>query len=353
VAVNDAYHPPERATTPYVLDGKSWQLGRLRHPSAGLGNLYASRDDMIAWLNVLRAGGLPNVDLSPLWGETMIAAQRPCQYGLGMMLRRYRGIVLRGHVGRWPGYRSAMFHAPELDMGFLVTANRSDFNTEDVLFGLIDLFAANAMGQPTLVQSTAMNMEKAGVQEANMPRLNGVYQHNNHFLKLHWTPPYLTAQTANFNMQTVCTPHGFFTSRFGFMPLHIKPGADPKSGQIALDVILGGVRERFTRTEMTESKAAWPDYYGEYLYEAFDTKMNVFEDNGMLKFRLGGLANVGSAFTLQPLGSDMFEAKDPTPDSPASYIVKFDREPTSRMVRQLIFTNDRLPQLLFRKLRSF
>lgn len=352
---NTEIHP--RTALPHVAqDDGSWTRGRVRFPADGIGNAFCSLSDFAAWFEVLRSGTLDNTDISALWGETLIGDKKSVQYGLGMMLRKYRGLSMRGHMGRWAGYRSALFYAPELDMGFVLMANRSDFPIEDMLFGLVDAFAGKALPAPPLDAQIMANISKAALPMEALPRLNGTYIHpeSGGIIKLHWQMPYLMAETTSTRMLMQCTSHGFFTARWGTSSCHVMPQADKASKTIALDVIMGGVRSRYARIEtLGPVVLSTQDYTGDYLFETFDARMSVFDRGGRLYARIGTLINGGEAYPLLPLGADTFEMRDPSVDVHARYTLRFDREPSSRIVRQLLVSGDRLPRVVFRKLRSF
>ena len=335
---------------------QGWARGRIRHPADGIGNVFAPLSDLVKWLNALRSGTVDGVDISPLWSETIIGEKRGVQYGLGMMIRKYRGITLRGHMGRWPGYRSALFYAPELDMSFIVMANRSDFALEDTLFGLIDAFVGKALPLPPVDAQILANMQKNNLKAENMPKLNGTYfqPESGQVIKLHWQMPFLMAEMSSARMLMQVTSHGFFTARWGTTSCHIMPQVDKATGTIVLDIIKGGVRARFNRAEtLGQPSTSLQDYTGDYMFEPLDAKVSITERNGRLYARIGALINQGEAFQLYPLAADLFEIRDPSLDTHAYYTLRFDREPSSRIVRQMSLSGDRLPRLTYRKLRSF
>ena len=164
-------------------------------------------------------------------------------------------------------------------------------------------------------------------------------------LTLDWRSPYLNVSFSRKSFDFICNTHGYFSSVWG-RPAHIKPVADKTTGQIALDTIINGVRRRFVRVEtLGPVKHSWMDYVGDYMLEALEAKLTLTGHSGTLYMRMGGLINTGWAVPMTPIAPDLFQS--------SQFTVQFDREPNSKLIRQLVLTNDDLPLLTFRKLRSF
>lgn len=341
---NDTIRP--RYAQPTMHSANDARSGGPRYPCVGSGDLALTLGDCAAWINALRAGQIDGSDITPLWQETKIADTTPVQYGMGFMVRRYRGMRLIGHTGNWPGCKFHLFYAPDSDVGFVMAQNNGQDVTE-TFQSLIDIFTVDTLPLPRLPDQSRQNLDKATITDATIQKLNGSYINSEtlQIITLAAQPPLLHVFFGRKAFDFICNAHGYFSSAWG-RPAHIKPVVDKATGQIVLDTIMGGVRRRFVRVETLGAiKHGWMDYIGDYMLEALEAKLTLTGQSGTLYMRTGGLINTGWAMPLTPIAPDLFQS--------AQFTLQFDREPNSKLIRQVILTNDDLPLLTFRKLRSF
>ncbi|MES2729215.1 MAG: serine hydrolase domain-containing protein [Pseudomonadota bacterium] len=352
---NDTIRP--EIAQPYMATQAGWRTGGTPSILPAISDTALSLADCIAWINALRDGQIDGTSIAPLWDETKINDTTPVQYGMGMMVRRYRGLRLIGHAGYGNGYAAHIFYAPDLDMGFVVALNQDKDNIVDIFQLLIDIFTAEALPVPPIPEQAAQNMEKARITDASAQKLNGTYinSETGRILSLTWAAPFLCATMPGATQieRLTCNAHGYFSTFWG-RPLHLKPVADASSSQIVLDAIINGQRQRFVRVDtLGAPKHNWMDYVGEYMLEQLDARLTLTARSGQVFLRTGGLVNAGWTTALKPLAQDIFQTADNGPDGVLSAVLQFDREPHSKVIRQVTVTSENLPLLTFRKLRSF
>ncbi len=350
---NDTIRP--QMAIPTLQTDNGWQRGGVPHPCIGSGDMALTLSDCATWINTLRAGQIDGTDITPLWQEIKINDATPAQYGMGMMIRRYRGLRLIGYAAHGPGYQAHLFYAPDIDVGFILMQNHTENDLHTSFQSLIDIFTADALPLPSLAEQSRQNLEKAAIADTAAQKLNGSYINIETLqtIELEWRSPFLQVGFENAPEAFICNSHGYFSSVWDH-PAHIKPVTDKTTGQIALDAIIDGKRQRFVRVETLGAiKHAWMDYVGEYMLEALEAKLTLTARAGTLYVRTGGLINSSWAMPMIPLAYDLFQATQAMPGHATRLTLQFDREPNSKLIRQLILTNDGLPLLTFRKLRSF
>jgi CubicO group peptidase (beta-lactamase class C family) len=94
---------------------------------AGEGGIVSTVDDMLRWLAHMDA---PVVGSSATWAA-MRTPQKltngvPTDYGLGLVIERYRGVELVSHSGGGMGGNSMMIKVPAAGLDLIVFVNRGD-----------------------------------------------------------------------------------------------------------------------------------------------------------------------------------------------------------------------------------
>ena len=112
---------------PYVPDGAGgWSratdlLGIAADP------LTTSPEDLTRWVLALRAGAVGGIAVTAAMAErTRLRDGTPIHYGLGLAVRRYRGLTVLCHSGSQPGYKAHIAYVPERDVGVVILSNRED-----------------------------------------------------------------------------------------------------------------------------------------------------------------------------------------------------------------------------------
>ena len=58
--------------------------------------------------------------------RTRVRDGTPIYYGLGLAVRRYRGLTVLCHTGSQPGYKAHIAYVPARDLGVVILSNRED-----------------------------------------------------------------------------------------------------------------------------------------------------------------------------------------------------------------------------------
>jgi len=112
---------------PYAADGAGgW--ARAAHLLGIAGDpLITSLRDLTGWVLALRSGAIGGVPvLAEMAARARVDGGAPVHYGLGLAVRRYRGLTVLCHTGSQPGYKSHLALVPERDLGIAILSNRED-----------------------------------------------------------------------------------------------------------------------------------------------------------------------------------------------------------------------------------
>lgn len=155
--------------TPYVADGSGgWIRGTELLGISG-DTLTTSLDDLSRWVLALGAGRIGDVDIrGPMATPAILNDGRPIHYGLGLCIRRYRGLTVLGHTGSQPGYKTHLAYVPDRDLGVVILSNREDTRPGALAAAIIEA-ALGDEGFP------APHPAKRARPAMRMPAVSGTY----------------------------------------------------------------------------------------------------------------------------------------------------------------------------------
>ncbi|MDR3511824.1 MAG: serine hydrolase [Caulobacteraceae bacterium] len=145
----------------HVPSGDGWRRGCLSIPLEGEGGLISTVDDLLDWAGQLSA---PRVGSPALWramsARTPLEASTPgaeglSDYGLGLIMRRHRGLDTLGHAGAVLGARCELLTVPDHDLDLVILANRSDIGLRDLAHRVVDALLGPVIEPPPVRASAA------------------------------------------------------------------------------------------------------------------------------------------------------------------------------------------------------
>ena len=102
-------------------------VARHRPPGHRSDPLTTSPEDLTRWVLALRTGAVGGVAVTAAMAErTRLRDGTPIHYGLGLAVRRYRGLTVLCHSGSQPGYKAHIAYIPDRDVGVVILSNRED-----------------------------------------------------------------------------------------------------------------------------------------------------------------------------------------------------------------------------------
>lgn len=119
----------------YSRDGTSWRRTDQSLTSAVLGDggIYASVDDLAAWVNALDRGFAAQASLPRV--ETGKPGER---YGFGWRVSEHEGRRAVWHTGESIGFRNAVVRFPDEHFSVVVLTNRSEGKPYDIAMAIAD-----------------------------------------------------------------------------------------------------------------------------------------------------------------------------------------------------------------------
>ena len=174
---DEPYDIAEDLTNSYLPqpDG-SWIRGLFSIGLGGAGGLISSVPDLIKWQGMFRAGGIGNEKfIRHMATPGKLSSGRPTNYGLGLGVRKYRGLDLWTHGGGLPGFRSVFAYMPGVDFGVVLLSNRDDADTYRRFTEIADIALADEFPEPAPAKLGAERMKQVSIPGLALTQLDGRY----------------------------------------------------------------------------------------------------------------------------------------------------------------------------------
>lgn len=168
---------PERALAYRPREGGGWELDLPFSNLHGSGGLLMTVDEMLRWTELLNADrvGQPGT-LRTMTRVGVLTNGDPTEYGLGLMVRTWRGVREVAHSGSTAGYRAYLAHYPEYGLSVALQCNADNANYVELGRRVAAHFLADRL-QPALptVPATPAATRYA-VAPSALTQLAGRYQ---------------------------------------------------------------------------------------------------------------------------------------------------------------------------------
>jgi CubicO group peptidase (beta-lactamase class C family) len=336
---------PDIATPYLVRPGnrleKTWHAMGI----GGAGDLVSNLPDLIRWNRMFRAGGIGDAPFVRRMTERgKLNDGRSINYGLGLGLRRYRGLDVWCHGGGLPGFRSIFAYLPKPDFGCILLANRDDADTYRRLTEIVDIVLDAECAEPPPAQLAERRVKDMSVPAAILAALPGRY-----FDRETGEELTLKAKGAGFeakkqSFQLMLWPVGgnrFADTWCNFevtMTVSAMNGAAPR---LAMD--FGGQVCEFERFESYRPASADIDAaIGTYRSEEMDATFRIRRDGTGLVFARGEGFHAAARSPLEPIGRDRYLSHGAYwPGLEVAYTVTAERDGVGR-VTGLRVNSDRI-----------
>ncbi len=327
---------PNRAEF-YVPQDGGYITGGGLSTRMGLGSMASTARGLLPFLKLLQAGSFEGVDLKEFYSHTpALLNGATSRYGNGSMHTQYRGLDIVYHTGGYCGSSSLLLHIPAADTGILLLSNDDTFNRFGLAESLIDQFVPQA---------------SAIVASAPPAVLDGVYFHpeDGEWLTVQAVPDSIVIQHM-ISTYTLYKHNDTWTTRWGGSGVSIAASPDVSQG---LNIRINGVDKTFIRRELAEAPLPrFNDYTGRYQNEDIDAVHDIYFEGTQLMIRFGHFTNDALTFALIPTAKDSFLFDGGPHGWGHSYVLVFDREPHSKMLRGYRLSSYRTKGIEVRRLRS-
>lgn len=107
----------------YAKRGEQWLVANSMLDVVGDGGLYASLEDMLAWAKNLLSPRIGAAAIACMQTPETLSSGASTGYGMGLVVRRHRGLMMFEHGGGLAGYRTQLQVYPSEGFGVAVLCN--------------------------------------------------------------------------------------------------------------------------------------------------------------------------------------------------------------------------------------
>jgi D-aminopeptidase len=322
----------------YVPDGRGhwWRATEIVGISGDV--VTSCLDDLLTWVKALRRGRIGTVEITASMSTpARLADGRAIPYGLGLALRRYRGLDVLCHSGIQPGYKTHICLVPERDIGVVVIGNRDDLPPSATAAAMMDILLE---GPPTTKQFVA-----PGPLPSPAAAAPGIYVDpaNGEYLSLRLEDTTLVAETLGDTVTLYPDKGGGFACGDDYrstFPLSLHPSDE------GLKADLAGLPCHFEKASAPRlDTAALRAYAGVYENEetGITHRVTVSSERGLL-VTYGPPYERAKTFAMEALAADFFLVRPKAPGVSHRHAVRFERSVDGSVVAAIL-TLERLKGL--------
>jgi CubicO group peptidase (beta-lactamase class C family) len=132
----------------YAKRGDEWSAASSMLDVVGDGGLYASLEDMLAWAKNLISPRIGAAAIARMQVTETLSGGASTGYGLGLIPRRHRGLVMLEHGGGLAGYRTQLQVYPSQAFGVAVLCNDAAGSPQLLSRRIAEICLADRMAPP-------------------------------------------------------------------------------------------------------------------------------------------------------------------------------------------------------------
>ncbi|MSO77684.1 MAG: hypothetical protein EXQ87_12385 [Alphaproteobacteria bacterium] len=340
---------------PYVPDGAGgWN--RAVHLLGIAGDvLTSSLDDLGRWVLALRNGAIGGVAITAAMATPQhLATGRALHYGLGLALRRYRGLAVYCHSGSQPGYKAHIAYIPDRDLGLAILSNREDTQPSILAARLFEAFLDAGFPTPHPATEARQRLDAAGFSQAELARIDGHYvdAEASEWAMLGLMDGVLECETLGDPLTLYHAAGGIFRDGDDYratVPAELRLVFGSVGGDVTAELDLGGQRMRLKKVDPPHyDPTALAAFAGRYESAEIDSRhtVGVGDDRLVIDYGLGG--DRDRRFAMQPVAPDMFLARPRAPGIYYKHLFRFERDTTGAVIGALV-TMERLKGIRLRR----
>ena len=333
---------------PYVPDGAGgWSratdlLGIAADP------LTTSPEDLTRWVLALRAGAVGGIAVTAAMAErTRLRDGTPIHYGLGLAVRRYRGLTVLCHSGSQPGYKAHIAYVPERDVGVVILSNREDTRPAALAASILEEAIGRDFPGPHPAAEARRRVDSAGFTPEQRAALAGSYVDVDagEWMSLAIEDGVLRGETLGDPVALYHEGGGVFRDADDYratVPAELRIEFAHDGGGVTCRLRLGGQDMVLRRHEppwyTPEALAA---FAGCYESGEIDSRHRVRVHGAglIVEYGLGG--DGGRAFAMKPIAPDVFLVEPTGPGIAYRHVFRFERDGAGAVVGAVV-TMERL-----------
>src|SRR5580765_782775 len=161
---------------PYVPDSAGGWSRATNLLGIAADTLTTSPEDLTRWVLALRSGVVGGIAVTAAMAERMrLRDGTPIHYGLGLAVRRYRGLTVLCHSGSQPGYKAHIAYVPERDVGVAILSNREDTRPAALAASILEEAIGRDFPGPHPAAEARRRVDSAGFTPEQRAVLAGSY----------------------------------------------------------------------------------------------------------------------------------------------------------------------------------
>lgn len=317
---------------PYVPDGAGGFTRAADLLGIAADPLTTTLDDLTRWVLALRSGTIGGVAVTArMAARTRLRDGTLVHYGLGLAVRRYRGLTVLCHTGSQPGYKAHVAYVPKVDVGIVVLSNREDTQPAALAARILDEAVGDAFPAPHPANATARDPSAAGPGAAERAAVPGVYvdTESGEWVALALEGGTLRGETLGDPLVLYPDADGAFRDGEDYratIPAELRLRLDGIGAAVEADLQLGGQRIALRKTAPpAPPREALRELVGRY-EDGLGARAPVIRLEGSgLVADYGG---PGRVFAMEPIAPDLFLARPAAPGIAYRHVFRFERDPS-------------------------
>jgi CubicO group peptidase (beta-lactamase class C family) len=333
---------------PYVPDGRGgWSRGTHLLGIAA-DTLTTNLEDLTRWLLALRMGTVNGVEVTAAMAErTRVRDGTLVYYGLGLAVRRYRGLTVLCHTGSQPGWKAHLAYMPERDLGVVILSNRDDTRPTVLAASIMaeslgdespKLHPADDRGRRS--ESGALPAEQAAAVEGNY-----VDPETGEWAALTVEDGILRGETLGDPVFLYSEGGGVFRDGDDYratVPAELRVAFGPSPHEVTCRLNLGGQRIALRKCSAPSyAGGALDAFTGRYESQEIASRHSIWVQDGTLSIEYGLGAARGLRFTMEPVAPDIFLVRPMAPGVAYRHVFRFERDADGTVVSAVV-TMERL-----------
>lgn len=340
---------------PYVADGGGGWSRALDLLGIAADPLTTTLDDLTHWLLALRSGAIGGVAVTARMAErTRVRDGTPLHYGLGLAVRRYRGLTVLCHTGSQPGYKAHIAYVPERDLGVVILSNREDTRPAALAAAIMDEAIGDRFPAPHPADHAERRLHEAGLTASQITAVPGVYvdAETDEWVTLRLEGGVLVGDTLGDPI--VLYPQGPGVFRDGedyraTIPVELRVEFGPSDRDVTCRVNLGGQRITLRKAgPPTYAPDAFAGFAGLYENAEIGSHHAIRLEGGILRVTYGPGRRRDRDFAMDPIAPDVFLVRPAAPGIAYRHVFHFHRDRTGAVARVAV-TMERLKGVSLRR----
>ena len=332
---------------PYVPDGAGGWSRATNLLGIAADTLTTSPEDLTRWVLALRTGAVGGIAVTSAMAErTRLRDGTPIHYGLGLAVRRYRGLTVLCHSGSQPGYKAHIAYVPERDVGVVILSNREDTRAAALAASILEEAIGRDFPGPHPAAEARRRVDGAGFTPEQRAAIEGSYVDvdTGEWMSLAIEDGVLRGETLGDPVALYHEGGGVFRDADDYratVPAELRIEFASEGG-VTCRLRLGGqdmvLRRHETPWYTPEALAA---FAGCYENGEIDSRhrVRVHGSGLVVEYGLGG--DGGRAFAMKPIAPDVFLVEPTGPGIAYRHVFRFERDGAGVVVGAVV-TMERL-----------